>query len=168
MSYALGAAMAKSKSDNEAQMVMSPVSLAKQLMPGTLEFAIHERLQRRIDTSIFARTYHHDETGCAAYDPQILRKVVLFAYSRGMLSSREIEPACRENITFMALACGLVPDHSTIVAFSSSMKAEIQSIFSDLLLICAEEDLLGGTHLSLDGLKLSSNASKEWSGTFAD
>jgi hypothetical protein len=28
--------------------------------------------------------------------------------------------------------------------------------------------LLGGTHLSLDGLKLSSNAAKEWGGTFSD
>jgi hypothetical protein len=35
-------------------------------------------------------------------------------------------------------------------------------------MVCEEEDLLGGTHFSLDGLKLSSNAAKEWSGTFAD
>src|SRR6266511_4129191 len=149
-------------------MVMIPVSLEKQLMPGTLEFAIHELIQRRIDTSIFDRTYHNDETGCSAYDPKILLKVVLLAYSRGILSSRKIEQACRENITFMALACGMVPDHSTVAAFISSMKDEIQSIFSDILLICAEQDLLGGTHFSLDGLKLSSNASKEWSGMFAD
>jgi transposase len=160
--------MAKYKSYNYAQMVMIPISLEKQLMPGTLEFAIHELIQRRIDTAIFDRIYHNDETGCSAYDPKILLKVVLLAYSRGILSSRKIEQACRENITFMALACGMVPDHSTIAAFISSMKDEIQSIFSDILLICAEQDLLGGTHFSLDGLKLSSNASKEWSGTFAD
>jgi hypothetical protein len=35
-------------------------------------------------------------------------------------------------------------------------------------MVCEEEGLLGGTHFSLDGLKLSSNAAKEWSGTFAD
>jgi len=102
-------------------MVIIPVSLEKQLMPGTLEFAIHELIQRRIDTSIFDRTYHNDETGCSAYDPKILLKVVLLAYSRGILSSRKIEQACRENITFMALACGMVPDHSTVAAFISSM-----------------------------------------------
>jgi hypothetical protein len=62
----------------------------------------------------------------------------------------------------------MVPDHSTIAAFISSMKDQLQSIFSDILLICAEQDLLGGTHVSLEGLKLSSNASQEWSGTFAD
>ena len=40
-----------------------------------------------------------------------------------------------------------------------------QSIFSNILLVCDELDLLGGTHFSLDGVKLSANVSKEWSGT---
>jgi transposase len=160
--------MAKYKSYDYAQMVMVPVSLERQLIPGTLEFAIHALVQRRIDTSIFDRIYHNDETGSPAYDPKVLLKVVLFAYSRGIISSRKIEQACRENITFMALACGMVPDHSTIAAFISSMKEEIVSLFRDILLVCEEQGLLGGTHFALDGLKLSSNAAKEWSGTFAD
>ena len=85
-----------------------------------------------------------------------------------MISSRSLERACCENITFMALACGQIPDHSTIAAFVSSLDKEIEPLFTKVLLICEEEGLLGGTHFSLDGLKLSSNASKEWSGTFAD
>lgn len=85
-----------------------------------------------------------------------------------MLSSRSLERACRENITFMALSCGQKPDHSTIAAFVSSIDIEIDALFIQILLICEEENLLGGTHFSLDGLKLSSNASKEWSGTFSD
>lgn len=68
----------------------------------------------------------------------------------------------------MALACGQVADHSTLVAFVSSLKAEIAALFRDILLVCAEQDLLGGTHFALDGVKLPSNAAKEWSGTFAD
>ena len=69
--------MAKYKSYDYAQMGMIPVSLEKQLTPGTFEFAIHELIQQRINTSIFDHMYHHDETGCAAYDPKILLKVVL-------------------------------------------------------------------------------------------
>jgi len=65
----------------------------------------------------------------------------------------------------MALSCGEKPDHSTIAAFVSSMKAEIAPLFRDVLLVCEEEGLLGGTFFALDGLKLSSNASMEWSGT---
>jgi len=97
----------------------------------------------------------------ACHAPKLLLKVGLLAYSRGIISSRKIEQACRENITFMALTCSMVPDHSTIAAFVSSMKDEIVSIFRDILLVCAEQDLLGGTHFVLDGLKLSSNASNE-------
>src|SRR5262249_25420341 len=122
----------------------------------------------RIDLSIFDKRYNNDNTGCLAYDPKILLKVVLLAYSRGILSSRKIERACRENITFMALACGMAPDHSTIAAFISSMQEEIVSLFRDILLVCEEQGLLGGTHFALDGLKLSSNAAKEWSGTVTD
>ena len=141
MSSAPGEMMAKYKRYDDAQMVMIPVSLERQLMPGTLEFAIHELVQRRMDTSMFDRIYRNDATGCPAYDPKILLKVILLASSRGIISSRKIEQACRENITFIALACGMLPDHSTIAAFVSSMKEEITSIFSDMLLICAEQNL---------------------------
>src|SRR5262247_2721587 len=68
----------------------------------------------------------------------------------------------------MALAGWQVPDHSTLAAIVASLKGEIASLFRDILLVCAEQDLLGGSHFALDGVKLPSNAAKEWSGTFAD
>ena len=83
----------------------------------------------------------------------------------GMISSRQIERACQENIIFIALSYGYAPDHSTIAAFISSMQSEVQTLFSNILLVCEEMGLLDGTHFSLDGVKLSANVSKEWSGT---
>ena len=160
--------MARYRDYDYSQMMMVPVSLEEQLMPGTLEYAIHHVVEQRLDLSIFDERYCNDETGRRAIDPKILIKIVLFGYSRGLISSRSLERACRENITFMALACGQMPDHSTIAAFISSIDREIESLFTKVLLISDEEGLLGGTHFSLDGLKLSSNAAKEWSGTFAD
>ena len=68
-------------------------------------------------------------------------------------------------MVFIALACGQQLDHSTIATFVSSMKDGILPPFRDVLLVCQEIDLLGGTFFALDGLKLPSNASKEWSGT---
>jgi transposase len=136
-------------------------------MPSTLEFAIHTLVEKRLDMS-FAGKYRNDETGRTAYDPKVLLKVVLVAYSRGLISSRKIERACRENIVFIALACGQQPDHSNIAAFVSSMKDEILPLFRDVLLVCEEMNLLGGTMFALDGCKLPSNASKEWSGTFLE
>lgn len=106
---AVGDEMARYKGYDYTQTVMIPVSLENQLLPGTLEFAIQVLVERRVDTSIFGSRYKNDATGCPAYDPKILLKVLLFGYARGFISSWKIEQACRENITFMALACGQRP-----------------------------------------------------------
>jgi len=160
--------MAKYKTYNYDQMVMIPISLQNQLEPGTQEYTINELVENNIDLSVFEERYQNDDTGATAINPKILLKVILFAYSRGVISSRQIERACGENILFMALSCGYRPDHSTIAHFVSSMQQEIESIFGNILLVCEELDLLGGTHFSLDGVKLPANASKEWSGTFKE
>jgi transposase len=120
--------MARSKGYDYTQTVLIPVALENQLLPGTLAFAIQELVDRRLETSIFGGRYKNDETGCPAYDPKLGLKVILFAYSRGIISWRKIEQACRENITCMALACGRVPDHSAIATFVSSMKEEISAL----------------------------------------
>lgn len=160
--------MPRYKTYDYDQLVMIPLSLENQLEPGTLEYTIHELVENKLELSLFEGRYQNNETGATAINPKVLLKVILFAYSRGILSSRQIERACGENILFMALSCGYRPDHSTIAHFVSSMQKEIESIFSNILLVCAELDLLGGTHFSLDGVKLPSNASKEWSGTFKE
>jgi transposase len=160
--------MPRFKPYDYSQLQMVPVSLEEQLMPGTLEHAIHYLVEQRLDVTIFDQRFCNDQTGRLAYDPKVLLKVVLLGYARGLLSSRRIERACRENIVFMALSCGQAPDHSTVAAFVSSMHVEIPGLFAQVLLICEQEGLLGGTHFSLDGLKLPSNASKESSGTFGE
>ncbi|QIK38711.1 transposase [Caldichromatium japonicum] len=158
--------MPKFKPCNYAQMTMLPISLENQILPGSLEHTIHEVVEKHMDLSVFDQRYNNDETGATAIHPKILLKVILLAYARGLLSSRQIERACVENVTFIALACGYSPDHSTIANFVSTMQAEIESLFCDVLLVCEEMNLLGGSHFSLDGVKLSANVSKEWSGTF--
>jgi transposase len=141
----VGAVRARYKRYDYTQTVLVPVSLDNQLLPGTSEYAIQVLVERRVDTSIFGSRYKNEETGCPAYDPKSLLKVILFAHARGIISSRKIEQACRENITFMALAGGQAPDHRTIAVFGASLKAEIASLFHDILLVCAEQDLLGAS-----------------------
>jgi len=160
--------MAKYKPSNEDQLVMLPISLQDQLVPGTLEHTISQLVEKHVDLSIFDARYNNDETGAAAIHPKILLKVILLAYGRGMISSRQIERACQENIIFIALSYGYAPDHSTIASFISSMQSEIETIFCNVLLVCEELGLLDGTHFSLDGVKLSANVSKEWSGTIEE
>lgn len=160
--------MAKFKPLNETQLVMLPISLQDQLVPDTLEHTISELVEKHLDLSVFEARYKNDETGAAAIHPKILLKVILLAYARGLISSRQIERACQENIIFIALSYGYAPDHSTIAHFISSMQSEVQTLFSNILLVCEELGLLDGTHFSLDGVKLSANVSKEWSGTLEE
>jgi len=156
--------MAKFKRYDYSQRVLIPVCLEEQLVPGSLEFAIHTLIETRMDMSVFEGKYKNDATGRSAYDPKILLKVVLLGYARGLISSRDIERACCENVTFMALSGNQRPDHSTIAAFVSSMKDQILPLYGNILLVCEQENLLDGTFFALDGLKLPSNASMQWSG----
>ena len=133
--------MAKYKRYDYSQKVFIPVSLEDQLMPGTLEFAIHTLVETRMDMSVFDGNYKNDKTGRSAYDPKVLLKVVLLGYSRGLMSSRKIERASCENVTFMAISCNQRPDHSTLASFVASMKDEILPLFTDILLVCEEEKL---------------------------
>src|SRR6266852_6977709 len=68
----------------------------------------------------------------------------------------------------MALCGGERPDHSTLAGLVGKLGGRIERIFAEVLLVCHEEGLLSGTHLSLDGLKLPGNASREWSGSFQE
>ena len=158
--------MARYKPYKYDQVVLVPVSFQDQLEPGTFEYTLNKLVEKHLDLSVFEARYQNDRTGALAIHPKLLLKVILFAYSRGMISSRQIERACLENVLFMALSGGCHPDHSTLAHFVSSMHKEIQSLFTNILLVCDELHLLDGTHFSLDGVKLPSSASKEWSGTF--
>ena len=132
------------------QSVIGPIFLEDQLLPGTLEYAIHYIVEERLDMGVFNARYNNDKTGRKSIDPKLLLKVVLYGYSRGMISSRNLEYACERITTFMALACNKTPDHSTIAAFVSSIDEEIEDLFTMVLMICHEEGLLGGTHFSID------------------
>jgi len=149
------------------QTKLIPIDFKRQLLPGTFEFALNHIVDD-FDLSIFHHRFHNDDTGAPAYDPAVLLKIVLFAYSRGITSSREIERACRENVVFMALSADTQPHFTTIAGFISSMEGEITPLFLNVLGICAEERLIGERMFAIDGCKISSNCSKEWSGTRAD
>ena len=95
--------MAKYKKYNYSQMVMLPISLEDQLVPGTLEFAIHTLVEKRMDLSRFDEKYHNDEIGRSAYDPKILLKVVSCdAANRTKQSSPLCTSAAGEKITMSA------------------------------------------------------------------
>ena len=160
--------MARYKDYNYEQSKLIPIAFSKQIYPGTFEYTLSYLVDHIIDLSVFDTRFHNDETGAPAYDPAVLLKIVLYAYSRGILSSREIERACRENVLFMALSADSQPHYTTLAHFISSMGNMIEPVFRDVLLYCDELGLIGKEMFAIDGCKLPSNASKEWSGTKAE
>ena len=144
------------------------VDLEAQLLPGTFEHALHHLLEHDIDLTAFDARFGNDETGAPAYPPAMLLKVVLLAYSRGIVSSRGIERACREHVTFVALSGDCCPHFTTIAAFVSGLGDLIAQVFQQVLLICDRQGLIGREMFAIDGVKLPSNASKQKSGTRAD
>jgi len=79
--------MARYRAYDYDQLTMIPVSLEEQLVPGTLEYAIHHIVEEGLELSIFDERYSNDETGRKAIAPKLLIKIVLFGYSRGLISS---------------------------------------------------------------------------------
>ncbi|MGZ8984686.1 MAG: IS1182 family transposase [Methylotenera sp.] len=144
------------------------VDLQRQLLPGSFEYALNHLLDHELDLSGFDTRYCNDATGAYAYPPAMLLKVILFAYSQGIISSRHIERACREHVTFIALCGDSQPHFTTIAAFISAMGDDISQLFTQILYICDRQGLIGREMFAIDGVKLPSNAAKAKSGTRAD
>src|SRR5687768_12696516 len=160
--------MARYRDYSYEQAKLIPISFQQQILPGTFEYTLNYLIDQEFDLSVFEARYRNDETGAPAYDPAILLKIILYAYSRGIVSSREIARCCRDHIIFIALAADTQPHFTTIADFVSSAGEEISVLFRNVLLTCDEMGLIGRELFAIDGCKLPSNASKEWSGTRAD
>jgi hypothetical protein len=94
--------------------------------------------------------------------------VILFAYSRGITSNRNIAKCCEKNIVFIALSAYSRPHFTTIAKFISSLGDDAKGLFLEVLMGCDQQELIGKNMFAIDGCKLPSNASKEWRGTKAD
>jgi transposase len=137
------------------------------LFPPNLEDLIAEHHPVRVvskvidqlDISLLIASYKGG--GSSSYHPKMLLKVLIYAYLRNIYSSRKIEEALEENIHFMWLSGMSKPDHSTISAFRSKrLKGQIKIIFTQVVLLLAEEGLVDIKTLYTDGTKLEANANR--------
>lgn len=160
--------MARYKDYNYNQSKLLPINFSEQILPGSFEHTLNYLIDNELDLSVFESRYKNDDTGSPAYDPAILLKIIIAAYARGINTSRPIEHLCRENIIFMALSADSQPHFTTIASFISNMSDVIQPLFLEVLMVCGNAGLIGEEMFAIDGCKLPSNASKDWSGTHAD
>lgn len=145
-----------------------PVDFDKQLLPGSFEHALCYLVDHELDLSDFHARYRNDVEGAPAFDPAVLLKIVLLAYSRGIVSSRKMEAACRDHVLFIAVSGDSQPHFTTLAAFVSNMGDLAAKLFAQVLAVCDRQGLIGREMFAIDGVKLPSNASKARSGTRAD
>ncbi len=145
-----------------------PVVFEEQIQPGTFEFALHHLVDDELDLTSLDAKFRNDATGAPAYDPRSMLKIVLLAYSRGLITSRKIEAACEHNVLFMALSGDARPSYTHIAKFVRELGPQVSALFSQVLLTCDRLGLIGKTMFAIDGVKLPANASKEKSGTHAE
>jgi len=157
--------MARYKHVDDGQMKLVPVSFAPQSLPGSFEYALSYLSDHARDLSALEARFRHDAVGAPAYSPAVLRKSVLLAYSRGLVSSRAMEAACRENVLCMASSGDSQPHCTTLAAFISTLGAAIVKVFTQVLVVCDRQGVMGRALCASDGVKLPSHASKAKSGT---
>ena len=147
---------------------MIPVDFDRQVIPGSFEHALCHLVDHEIDLAGLEARYRNDSTGAPAFAPNVLLKIVLLGYSRGLVSSHAIAAACRDNVLFMAVSGDSAPHFTTIAGFVAELGDEAARIFARVRMICDRQGLIGRELFAIDGVKLPANASKARSGNRAD
>jgi transposase len=113
-----------------------------------------------MDLDAFYAAYRVDGRSRPPYDPGMMVAVLLYAYARGIRSSRVIERACEEDVAFRVLAAQQHPDHATIARFVERHQEAIAGLFGEVLTLCARSGLAKVGVIAVDGTKVQANASR--------
>lgn len=105
-------------------------------------------------------TYGGVTRGTAPYHPQLLVKVLLYAYAVGIPASRQIARELKEDVAFRVLAANQRPDFRTISDFRQQHLPALAALFVQVLHLCQRAGLVKLGHIALDGTKVKANASK--------
>ena len=113
-----------------------------------------------LDTAAFHARRKTGGPGTAGYDPDMLVTLLVWAYSQGVTSSRRIEAACWQDVSFRVICAGDVPDHATIARFRASFPGAVEDLFTSVLVLCARLGMGQLGTVALDGMKIAASASK--------
>jgi len=143
---------------NRDQMYLMPLSMRDWLPDNHLAWFILD-VVKEFDLTPFYRRYRADGWGRAAYEPGMMVALLLYAYSLGIRSSRQIERACESDVAFRVITGNQKPDYSTICRFRKEFEAELGELFTEVLRLCVEAGLVKVGVLALDGTKVKGNTS---------
>jgi transposase len=111
-------------------------------------------------SAIYTSYQEKDGRGQAAYAPEMMVRLLLYGYARGVYSSRKIQTRTFEDVAFRYLSGDQHPDHATIAEFRKRHLDALSGLFTQALLLCSEAGLVKLGHVSIDGSKIKANASK--------
>ena len=144
----------------ETYQLVLPFSL-EVLIPDDDSVRLLSRELEELDYTLLYRAYSAKGRN-SAVDPKTMFKILTYAYSQNIYSSRKIETACRRDINFMWLLAGQkAPDHSTIARFRTGFLAEAcEDLFYQMVCRLAEKGELSKETIFIDGTKLEACANK--------
>ena len=146
--------------DTVNQTLLFPPSLDDWLPEGHLARFLLDVVSA-LDLSAIYKSYQDkDGRGQAAYAPEMMVRLLLYGYARGVYSSRKIQTRTFEDVAFRYLSGDQHPDHATIAEFRKRPLEALSGLFTQALLLCSEAGLVKLGHVSIDGTKIKANASK--------
>jgi transposase len=145
---------------DRGQVLLLPPSLADWVPDDHLVWTVLGAVEK-MDLAGFYGAYRANGQGRAAYDPEMMVALSLYAYARGNRSSRGIERACREDVAYKVITAMAVPDHSTIADFRRRHQAAIGELFVEVLSLCQEAGLVSVGVIAIDGTKIKASASRD-------
>jgi transposase len=141
------------------QSWLLPRSVHEFVPAGHLAHFVRDTVREALDLSAIMGCYT-EERGQPPYHPGMLVALLLYGYSRGVYSSRQLARACEERVDFMAV-CGLnKPDFRTISDFRKRHLGALSGLFAQVLRLCAAAGLVKLGHVAIDGTKLRGNANR--------
>jgi transposase len=144
--------------DREQSFLMPP-DVREWLPPRHLAWFVIDAVAE-MDLEAFYAAHRVDGRCRPPYDPAMMVALLLYAYARGVRSSRVIERACEEDVAFRVLAAQQRPDHATIARFLERHEEAIAGLFGEVLTLCARSGLAKVGVIAVDGTKLQANASR--------
>ncbi|MGD0719290.1 MAG: IS1182 family transposase [Thermoplasmata archaeon] len=142
------------------QNLILPPNLDEWLPEGHLARFIGELVDDQVDLTPFTHGYDNAEGGRLAFHPALLLKLWLYGYCVGVPSSRKVARATFDDLAFRWLATDQHPTYSTLARFRERNLTNFHTLFLQVLKLCQEADLIGGTRMALDGTKVKASASK--------
>src|SRR5437763_410062 len=126
---------------DRGQVMLLPPSLTDWLPEDHLVWTVLGAVEQ-MNLDPFYGAYRANGQGRAAYDPAMMVALILYSYSVGLRSSRQVERACCGDVAFKVITAMLVPDHSTIAEFRRRHETAIGELFSLVLGLCGEAGLV--------------------------